>query len=102
MAFIFAETEGFGHELLIRYAHKYSRPRLADLVRYAPLQYSAPTFESSLPPAKIQSPNACAPGSLFLRRRRDSNPRGPFNGAYLFSKEAHSTTLTRLQTIELD
>ncbi len=36
-------------------------------------------------------------GTDHMRRRRDSNPRRPFDGPYLFSKEAHSTTLTRLQ-----
>ncbi len=28
--FSFAETQGFGHEFLVRFAHKNSRPRLAD------------------------------------------------------------------------
>src|SRR3989338_6496661 len=38
---------GIGHELLIRFAHKYSRPRLGDKPRFAHL-YTASVFRSLL------------------------------------------------------
>lgn len=43
---ICAEDERFGHELLIRFAHKYSRPRLGN--SFALLMLPAP-FESLIP-----------------------------------------------------
>lgn len=73
--FVIVPGGGFGHELLNRYAPKYSRPRLADKHSLCSSCIPAPAFESfPVLQNKITRPYS-GRVHLFLCRGADSNRR---------------------------